>query len=99
MSAEIPVFRHFCPGKAKEQIPYFLPHCKTVREQDGGRTLEVELDQSLLLDERELGRLLLIYGKCANEGIRIRLRCSEQVAEQLSRLLIDRLIDLERISA
>ncbi|MFB3787690.1 MAG: hypothetical protein ACE15F_15120 [bacterium] len=89
---------HFHPERAREQIPQLLPSCTAIREQEGGHRLVVVFEQSTPLSERELGRLLVIHGKCANSGLRITLRCSAVVVEQLSRLLIDRLIILERIN-
>ncbi|HQH73053.1 MAG TPA: hypothetical protein PK360_13355 [bacterium] len=98
MPDEHPEMPHFLPEKAREQIPLLFPSCTEIQERDAGWTLVMVLGKPVPLSERELGRLLVIHGKCKNQGIRIMLRCSEPAAEQLSRLLIDRLIFLERIN-
>lgn len=98
MPDERAVTLHFHPEIAREQIPQWLPSCTEILEQEGGHRLVVVCEQSTPLNARELGRLLVIHGKCANSGLRITLRCSDVVVEQLSRHLIDRLIVLEKIN-
>lgn len=98
MSDARPVALHFDPGTAREQIPLFLPSCSDVQKGDADRGLVLVFRRDILLSGQELGRLLLIHGKCQYHGIPLSLRCSKPVAEQLSRLHIDRLIFLEKIN-
>ena len=80
-------------------IPQLLSSCQRVTRSDGDSTLELYLSSNRELDDREIGRILIVNGKCRNRRIKLALNCDRSVSEQLTRNGVARLVWVERILA
>ncbi len=87
--------QQFDPARDGNDLPSRIISCDKVSMQEEGRVLTLFLSSKTTLNEQEIGRILIVSGKCHSQGKRCILRCSKLVAEQLTALGLHRILWLE----
>jgi hypothetical protein len=88
----------FQPTDGIESMSKYFPPDSNLTVSDDGLTWTLQIPNQQELDYKEIGRILMVSGKCRNSDIKFILQCYPTVYLQLSRCWVNRLVWLERLS-
>ncbi len=86
------------PEKNGKSLYALLPSCSHVDLNHDIHTLNVDFFQENVLSLQEIGRIVVLNGKCRSQGIRLALHCSQPVFDQLVQNHLDRIIWVDHYS-
>ena len=87
----------FDPERDLELLPVLISTCEGVETGNSGQTITLRLVSDIPLTVQDIGRLIIVHGKCRSRGKELTLRCSETVYTQLTKCWLDRIVWTERI--
>ena len=86
----------FSPVRDMAQLTEIFPFCLQYIYSPDYHTLSITLDVLKTLSAQELGRLLVLNGKCRVEGVRLTVNCGDTQFRELQSLRIDRIVWVEQ---
>ncbi|RJP25904.1 MAG: hypothetical protein C4527_16295 [Candidatus Omnitrophota bacterium] len=78
-------------------LPRWLDSCARVELCESSHTFEVDLSGDHSLAMREIGRLIILNGKCRGQGFQLVLKCSPLIGEQMQQCRLNRIIWVENL--
>jgi len=89
----------FEPERDAASLPVLIPACASAKFQPAENKLEIHLPGDVRLSGQDLGRLMIVQGKCRSQGIQLILRASITVRNQLEKCGLDRIIWTEPVDS
>lgn len=86
----------FSPSKNLSVLVDLFPFCSEFASLPDQAVLSVLLDERMSLSFQNLGRLMVLNGKCRAEGIRLIVKCSARLFQELHSFWIDRIVWIEQ---